>query len=107
LLVNRSHNISINLATADGLHHGKMLEIVVRLKEGIAGEEFDEDASYTPDIARETPAQVKDNLRGSVMTSRNYRGVVFVVKGRGSKVDEADLGVKENLAMSRCPVYCC
>jgi hypothetical protein len=107
LLVNRSHNIPINLATADGLHHGKMLEIVVRLKEGIAGEEFDEDASYTPDIARETPAQVKDNLRCSVVTSRDYWGVVFVIEGCWSKVDQADLGIKKNLAMPRRPVHSC
>jgi hypothetical protein len=56
LLVDGSHNVSINLATADGLHHCQMLEVVVRLEQGVASEEFDQDASYTPDVARETPA---------------------------------------------------
>lgn len=37
---------------AYGFHHRQVLEIIVRLEEGIAGEEFDKDAPYAPDIAR-------------------------------------------------------
>lgn len=82
MLVDRSHNVSIDLATANSLHHRQMLEVVMRLEKGVASEEFDQDTSYTPDIARETPAQVEDNLRCSVVSSRDYRGVVFIVEGR-------------------------
>jgi hypothetical protein len=82
LLVDRSHNISINLATADGLHHCEMFEVVVSLEQGVASEELDKNASYTPNVARETPTKVQDNLWCSVVTSRYYRGVVLVVECR-------------------------
>lgn len=37
---------------ADVLHHGEVFEVVVGLEQGISSEEFDKDASYTPNVAR-------------------------------------------------------
>jgi hypothetical protein len=62
LLVDRSHNISINLATADGLHHCEMFEVVVSLEQGVASEELDKNASYTPNVARETTEEWYSSL---------------------------------------------
>lgn len=64
---NLLHKFRIKLATTNGLHHGKMFEIVVRLKQGVASEELNKNASYAPDIAGEAPAELKDNLRSSVV----------------------------------------
>lgn len=40
----------------DELHHVKMLEITVRLEEGLSGEELDEDAADREHVARVGPA---------------------------------------------------
>jgi hypothetical protein len=45
-----------------------MLEVIVRLEEGITGEELYQYAAYTPDIARKTPSEVEDDLWCSVVT---------------------------------------
>lgn len=37
----------------DGLHHGQMLQVLVRLEQRITGEEFNQDAANAPNIARE------------------------------------------------------
>lgn len=48
----------VDLAAAHSFHHGKMLEIVVSLEESVTGKEFDNDAAYTPDVARKTPSEL-------------------------------------------------
>lgn len=58
---------SIDLAAADGLHHSKVLEIVVGLEESVPSEEFHENATDTPDIAGETPPQIQYDLRRTIM----------------------------------------
>lgn len=40
----------------DGLHHGQVLKVIVRLEQGIASKELNQDAAYAPDITRERPA---------------------------------------------------
>lgn len=82
LLVDRSDDVSINLATAHSLHHSQMFEVVVCLEQGIAGEEFDQDAPYTPNVAGETPAQVQDDLWRTVVSCRDNRRVVLIIEGR-------------------------
>ncbi len=66
----------------------------MRLEQSIAGEEFDEDAANAPNITRIAPAQIKYDLRCSIMPCGDDSGVVFVVECRGTKVDKSDLGVK-------------
>lgn len=39
-----------------------MLEIIVRLEEGVSGKELDQDASYAPNIARVRPPEPEDDL---------------------------------------------
>ena len=63
--------LGVDLAIADSLHHGQMLEIIVCLKQGISSKEFNNYASYAPDIARKTPAELEDNFWSPVMPCRN------------------------------------
>ena len=46
----------------DSLHHGQVLEIVVCLKSGFAGEELQKNAAHAPQIARVSPTQSEDDL---------------------------------------------
>jgi hypothetical protein len=77
----------IDLRADNCLHHGQMLEIIVRLEERIPREELDKDAADTPYIARERPANAKDDLGGSIMTGGNNRRMIFVFKSCRTKVD--------------------
>ena len=53
----RSYDSPVYTSTHN-FHHGKMFDIIVSLKQCITREEFHQYASYTPDIARETPAKL-------------------------------------------------
>lgn len=68
----------------------------MRLEKSISSEELDEDASYTPDVARERPAKAKDDLRGTVMPGRDHRRMIFILECRRSEINQPDLGVQEN-----------
>jgi hypothetical protein len=48
-----------------------MLQVIVRLEQGIAGEELDENAAYAPDVAREAPSKVEDDLGSTVVSGRD------------------------------------
>lgn len=104
MLINSPDNVSINLATAHSFHHSQVLEVVVRLEQGVAGEELDENASYAPDVAGEAPSQVQDNLWRAIVSCRDHRRVVLIVKCGRPKVDEPYLGVKKHLAVSCCAI---
>lgn len=49
-------DFGLDLAIAHGLHHCKMLEIIVRLKQRVSREELDQDATDRPDITGKRPA---------------------------------------------------
>lgn len=99
--------LRLNPATAHALHHCEMFEVVMRLEKGITSEELDEDAANAPDIARVAPSQVEDDLRGSVVPCGNDRGVVFVVKGCGSKINQSDLGVQQDSPLASDALHRC
>ena len=61
-------DLLIKFTAADALHHGKVLEIVVSLEQGVSSKELDQDAANTPNIAGEAPSKVQDNLGRSVMS---------------------------------------
>ena len=82
-----------------------MLEIIVRLEQGVARKKLNQNAADAPDVAREAPAQVEDNLRRTVVTRGHHRRVVLIVERSRSKVDESDFRVEKDLAMACCPVY--
>ncbi len=84
----------------DGFHHGQMLEIIVRLEEGVSGKELDQDASDAPDVAGIGPPEPEDDLGRPVMPGRHDRRVVLVLEGCRAKVDQANLGVQENLSLA-------
>lgn len=86
----------LNPTTAYALHHCEVLEIVVRLEKSVAGEELDQDASDAPDVAWIAPSEVQYNLGCSVVSCRNDGGVILVVEGCRSEVNESDLGVKKD-----------
>jgi hypothetical protein len=50
-----------------------MLEVIVRLEEGVASEELNEDAPDAPYVAGVRPPEAEDDLGRSVMASRHYR----------------------------------
>lgn len=50
-------------------------------------------ASYAPDVTRLGPAKFQDHFGGSVVSSGDYRAVMFVVKCGGSEVDQSDFGI--------------
>lgn len=89
-----SDQLWLNPATAYALHHCEMLEVVMRLEECVTCEELDEDASNAPYIARIAPSKVEYDLRCSVVPGRNDGGVVLVIKGCRSKVNQSNLSVK-------------
>jgi hypothetical protein len=78
-----------------------MLEVVVCLEQGVAGEELDQDAAYTPNVAGKAPTEIEYNLWCTVVTSRHDRGVILVVERSGTEVDKPYFRVEEHLAMSR------
>jgi len=85
--------VTINSHVDDGFHHGQVFQVVVCLEEGVACEELDQNATNAPNIAGERPAESEDDFRGTVVSGRHYRGVVFILESCGTKIDEANLGV--------------
>ena len=65
--LNLFDDFGVDLSIADGFHHRKVLEIVVCLEQGIASEEFDNNAPNAPYVTRKTPSQVQNDLRCSIM----------------------------------------
>jgi hypothetical protein len=61
----------VNGSIAHGFHHCQMLQVIVRLEQGIAGEELDENATDAPDVAREAPSKVEDDLGSTVVSGRD------------------------------------
>ena len=88
------------------LHHRQMFKIIMGLKQGIAGEKFHQDASDTPDVTRETPAEVENNFRCPIMPCGDNRGVVFIVERGRTKVNEPNLTVKKNPPLTRVARIC-
>ena len=82
-----------------------MLEIVVRLEEGVSGEEFHQDTSDTPDVTGEAPSEVQDDFRSPVVTGGHNGGVVFVVEGGRTEIDESNFAVEKNAALP-CVAIC-
>jgi len=78
----------------DCLHHRQMLEIIMRLEQCITSEELHQNATNAPDITWEAPAKVENDLRSSVMSSRNNGRVVLIIERGRTKVDQSYLRVK-------------
>lgn len=57
-----------NDVISNSLHHSQMLQVVVCLKESISSEEFHQNATYAPYIARIAPAKSKYDLWSPVMS---------------------------------------
>ncbi len=99
--VHLGYQVGVDAGVDYCLHHGQVLEIIVRLEQGIAGEELNQDASYAPYVAGERPSEPQDDLGGSVVTGGYYRRVVFILEGSGSEIDQPDLGIEEHLSLAR------
>lgn len=91
--------MAVDPPVAHALHHSQVLEIIVRLEESVASEELDKNATDTPNIAGEGPSKSKDDLGSTVVTRRHHRRVILVFESSGAKIDEANLGVEEYLAL--------
>lgn len=90
----------------DSLHHGEVFQVIVSLEQGIASEELDQDAANAPYIARKRPAEAENDFRCSIMASANNRGMIFILEGSGSKVDQPDLGIEKHAPLRCLPVDC-
>ena len=77
-----------------------MFQVVVSLKECIAGEELHEDTADAPDIAWETPTQAQDDLRSTVMSGGDDRRVIFVLERGRSEIDQTNLRIEQHLAIT-------
>lgn len=93
------HQSTVNGPATDGLHHGQMLSILVRLEQGIPCEQLNQNASNAPDVARVGPIQAQDHLWCSIVPCRHYRAVVFVFKRGRAKVNEADVGLEQHTSL--------
>jgi hypothetical protein len=93
----------IDLATANGFHHGQMLKVIVSLKERVASEELDNDTTYAPNVAGKAPAKLQNDLGGSVMSRRDNRAVILIIECCRPKVYEADLAVQQYSPLTGCP----
>lgn len=90
----------------DGLHHGQVLEIVVRLEERFAGVELDQDASDRPGVARVGPAHLQDDLRRTIVTRGHDLRVVLLVERCTAKVDQPDISVLQHPFLARIGAPC-
>ena len=77
-----------------------MLQVIVSLEKRIAREEFDQDAANAPDVAWERPAESENDLWCAVVASRNDRGVVLVLEGSRSEINETNLSVEQDLSLA-------
>lgn len=105
-LHNLLDNPRLDLMANDALHHGQVFEVVMCLEKGISREELNENAANTPDVTRETPAQIENNLRCPVMSSRDDGRVIFVIEGGRSKIDQSNLTIQEDASLTCCPRRC-
>lgn len=106
-LVDLGDKMGINARPNDTLHHSQVFQIFMSLKQRVASEEFDENASYAPYVTGVRPSETKDDLGGSIMPSRDHRRMVFVLKGGRSKIDKADLRIQENPSLTGVSVDRC
>ena len=61
----------IDPSVDDCFHHSQMLEIIVRLEEGIAGEELDQYTPDTPNVARVRPPKSEDDFGRPIVAGRH------------------------------------
>ena len=80
-------------AAKDPLHHGQVLPILVSLEQCDAQRQLEDDATDGPHIAGLGPAQLHDHLRRAVVPRGDNCGVVLVVEGGASKINQSNLGV--------------
>lgn len=71
-----------------------MLEIVMRLKESVTREEFDNDATYAPNVAGETPAKLQNDFGSAVVSCWDNWRMVLIVKCGGTKIDKSNLTIQ-------------
>lgn len=90
----------------DAFHHGQVFEVVVRLEKRISREELNKNAADTPDVTGETPAQIQNDLRCPVMSSRDNRRVVLVIEGSRPKINQSNLTIQEDASLTCCPRCC-
>ena len=105
-LHNLFDNPRLDLMANDAFHHGQVLEVVVCLEKRIAREELNKNAADTPDVTGETPAQIQNDLRCPVMSSRDNRRVVLVIEGGRSKINQSNLTIQEDASLTCCPRCC-
>lgn len=105
-LHNLLDNPRLDLMANDAFHHGQVFEVVVRLEKRISREELNKNAADTPDVTGETPAQIQNDLRCPVMSSRDNRRVVLVIEGSRPKINQSNLTIQEDASLTCCPRCC-
>lgn len=86
--------MGIHLSIHNTLHHGQMLQVIMRLEQRVTCEELDKYTPYAPDITRIRPSQPENNLRRAVMPRGDDRRVVLVLESSRSEIDESDFGIQ-------------
>lgn len=88
----------------DLFHHGKMLQVVVCLEEGVACEELHENTPDTPNITRKRPAETEDDFRRTIVAGRNDRRMIFVLECSRAKVDQSNFSVEQYPPLCGLPI---
>lgn len=83
-----------------------MFEVVVRLEECVAREEFDQDAANRPYITRKAPTHAEYDFWSTIVPRAYDIWMVFVLKSSTSKVNEAKLAVGQHFARACTLVIC-
>ena len=96
----------VDLLPTDSLNHSEMLQVIMRLKQGIAREELHKNTANTPDVTRERPPKTKDDFGGPIMSSGHDWRVVLILKCCWAEVDKPNLGVKQDFALRSLSIDC-
>jgi hypothetical protein len=102
-LLNLLDHLGVDLSIAYCLHHGQVLKIVVRLKQGITCKEFHNDAPDAPNIAGKAPSQLENDLRSPIVPGRHNRRMILVIERGRSKVDQPNLAIQQHSPLAGRP----
>jgi len=81
------------------LHHRQVLQVLVRLEQGVPRGQLHQDAAHRPEVAGERPAQTQDHLGGAVVAGGYLWG--WVGGGEGSIDEQRALSMSRNYGLCR------
>lgn len=62
----------VKFTATNGFHHCQMFQVVMRLEKGVSSEKLDEDTPNAPNVTWEAPAEIQNNLGGTIVPCGDY-----------------------------------